>query len=34
MRFEGDSQQEMEFIKQKFIEELSRICPEININLD
>ena len=34
MRFEGDSQQEMENIKEKFIAELSRICPEININLD
>ena len=34
LRFEGNSLEEMEEIKNKFISELSRICPEIDINLD
>ena len=34
LRFEGDSLEEMNNIKNKFISELSRICPEIDINLD
>ncbi len=34
LRFEGDTLDEMNNIKNKFISELSRICPEIDINLD
>jgi phosphomannomutase/phosphoglucomutase len=34
LRFEGNSLEEMEGIKSKFISELSRICPDIDINLD
>ena len=34
LRFEGDSLKDMEEIKSKFISELSRICPDIDINLD
>ncbi|MDB4135677.1 phosphomannomutase/phosphoglucomutase [Gammaproteobacteria bacterium] len=34
LRFEGDSLKDMEEIKCKFISELSRICPDIDINLD
>ena len=34
LRFEGNSLEEMEDIKNLFMSELSRICPEIDINLD
>ena len=34
LRFEGNSLEEMEGIKNLFMSELSRICPEIDINLD
>jgi phosphomannomutase/phosphoglucomutase len=34
LRFEGNSLKDMEEIKSKFISELSRICPDIDINLD
>jgi len=34
LRFEGNSLKEMEGIKNLFMSELSRICPEIDINLD
>ena len=34
LRFEGDSLKDMEEIKSKFISELSRICPDIDINLE
>jgi len=34
LRFEGNSLEEMEDIKSKFMSELSRICPEIDINLE
>ena len=34
LRFEGNSLEEMEGIKSKFMSELSRICPDIDINLD
>jgi phosphomannomutase/phosphoglucomutase len=34
LRFEGDSSESMTRIQEEFISELSRICPEIDINLD
>jgi phosphomannomutase/phosphoglucomutase len=34
LRFEGDSSEEMNEIKDLFLSELSRICPNIDINLD
>ena len=34
LRFEGDSIDYMRNIQDKFMSELSRICPEIDINLD
>ena len=34
MRFEGDSIESLNNIKNDFINELSRICPDIDINLD
>jgi phosphomannomutase/phosphoglucomutase len=34
LRFEGDSSKSMTRIQEEFISELSRICPEIDINLD
>ena len=34
LRFEGDSSDSMNRIQEEFISELSRICPEIDINLD
>jgi phosphomannomutase/phosphoglucomutase len=34
LRFEGDTEDSMNIIQNKFISELSRICPEIDINLD
>ena len=34
LRFEGDSLEEMHEIKDLFLSELSRICPDIDINLD
>ena len=34
LRFEGDTEESMNRIQNKFISELSRICPEIDINLD
>ena len=34
MRFEGDSIEALNNIKNDFINELSRICPDIDINLD
>ena len=33
LRFEGDSGESLESIKESFLNELSRICPEIDINL-
>ena len=34
MRFEGNTEENLIKIKNKFIEELSRICPDIDINLN
>jgi phosphomannomutase/phosphoglucomutase len=34
LRFEGNSVEEMVDIKNLFLSELSRICPDIVINLD
>ncbi len=34
LRFEGNSQRDLETIQSKFIDELSRICTYIDINLD
>ena len=34
LRFEGDTEESMDRIQNEFISELSRICPEIDINLD
>jgi phosphomannomutase/phosphoglucomutase len=34
LRFEGNSSESMNRIQEEFISELSRICPEIDINLD
>ena len=34
MRFEGNSKRSLDNIKNKFIKELSRICPNIDINLN
>ena len=34
LRFEGDTEESMKRIQNEFISELSRICPEIDINLD
>jgi len=34
MRFEGDSIEALNDIRNNFINELSRICPDININLE
>ena len=34
LRFEGDTDESMNRIQNEFISELSRICPEIDINLD
>ena len=33
LRFEGDSNESLIHIKESFLSELSRICPEIDINL-
>jgi len=33
LRFEGDSGESLKSIKESFLNELSRICPEIDINL-
>ena len=33
MRFEGNSKRSLDYIKNEFIKELSRICPDIDINL-
>ena len=33
LRFEGDSSESLKSIKESFLNELSRICPEIDINL-
>ena len=33
MRFEGNSKRSLDYIKNEFIKELSRICPNIDINL-
>ncbi len=33
LRFEGDSNKSLIYIKESFLSELSRICPEIDINL-
>ena len=33
LRFEGDSSDSLTSIKESFLNELSRICPEIDINL-
>tara|TARA_B100001057_G_scaffold77183_2_gene71984 strand:- start:10168 stop:11532 length:1365 start_codon:yes stop_codon:yes gene_type:complete len=33
LRFEGDSQEDLNNIKKSFLDELSRICPDIDINL-
>ena len=33
LRFEGDSNESLINIKESFLSELSRICPEIDINL-
>ena len=34
LRFEGDTEESMNRIQNEFISQLSRICPEIDINLD
>ena len=34
MRFEGNTEENLIKIKNKFIKELSRICPDIDINLN
>ena len=34
LRFEGNSKNDLESIQKKFIDELARICPYIDINLD
>ncbi len=34
LRFEGNSENDLKMIQRKFINELSRICPYIDINLD
>ena len=34
MRFEGDTENDLKTIQSNFIDELSRICPDIDINLD
>jgi phosphomannomutase/phosphoglucomutase len=34
LRFEGNSFESMNRIQEEFISELSRICPEIDINLE
>ena len=34
MRFEGNTEEDLISIKNKFIKELSRICPDIDINLN
>ena len=34
MRFEGNTKENLIKIKNKFIKELSRICPDIDINLN
>ena len=34
LRFEGDSKEDLNEIKKNFLNELSRICPDIDINLD
>ena len=34
LRFEGDSQKDLDIIKRNFLDELSRICPNIDINLE
>jgi hypothetical protein len=34
MRFEGNSLKDMNEIKDLFLSELTRICPDIVINLD
>ena len=34
LRFEGNSKGDLEAIQKDFIDELSRICPNIDINLD
>ena len=34
MRFEGNTEDDLKTIQSNFIDELSRICPDIDINLD
>ena len=34
LRFEGNSENDLKMIQSNFINELSRICPYIDINLD
>ena len=34
LRFEGDTEENLIQIKNKFIKELARICPDIDINLN
>ena len=34
LRFEGNSENDLKMIQTNFINELSRICPNIDINLD
>ena len=34
MRFEGNTEDDLKTIQGNFIDELSRICPDIDINLD
>mgnify|MGYP006223941751 FL=1 len=34
LRFEGNSKGDLEAIQKDFMDELSRICPNIDINLD
>ena len=33
LRFEGDTEQDMQTLQKDFINELARICPDIDINL-
>jgi hypothetical protein len=34
MRFEGNTEDDLKEIQTNFLHELSRICPNIDINLD
>ena len=34
LRFEGNSKDDLKAIQKDFLNELSRICPDIDINLD